>query len=574
MSLFSDLNEVLTPYAQRIKGLVTAKDEILTDLEKKAPVIVNAYDEAGVVTFNDGADDMPMKSLVLKLVPYQEGSGNPSPDNVRPIRGYTNINVWQNASLSEIGVIDYSIDLPQTVYGGVLDAVNGVLRVTHGMVKITGSESNLPTSSGSVSGSIIVRKEIDSIPHGEKVKVGLIADYLPETTAYTSWRSATPSVATTEDGKTLWMRLPNVASSSAARSYLSEHPLTVIYPLATPIEIAIDPIIVKTLFGSNTIWMDAAGTIQCDYPVDTKTHIDAITEEMDNRVAALEFNSGITPAVKNAILACFANVAWKDEDSGPNYYRDLAEALYPTSELESITAVYEQSGGVYVDTPLNDLKSDLVVTAHYANEITSIVPASLYTLTGTLAVGATTVSVSYGGKSTTFSVAVTAPLYPFENGTHNFTNPASQVVVSNGNAAVITASTDNDNSTHANISEPTGNTAACNATANYTVSEPYFTIPAGSTLRCKATITNLVYPTNTSNAALAFRNMSGTAVLIMFANYNLSNMTIGQEFSESITVESATDIGCVGLYLGRGGNSDACKIGVKIEAYLDDVRII
>lgn len=297
-------------------------------------------------------------------------------------------------------------------------------------------------------------------------------------------------------------------------------------------------------------------------------------EEIKDRVAVLEFNSGITPAVKNALLACFENVAWKDEDSGPDHYQDLAEALYPTTELESITAVYTQSRSVYEDTPLNDLKSDLVVTAHYANEMTAIIPASLYILAGTLAVGTSTVSVSYGGKTTTFSVTVTKTLYPFKNGTHNFTNPASQVTVSNENTAVITSSTDNENSTHANISELTGNTAACNSTSNYTVSEPYFTIPAGSTLRCKATITNLVYPTNSSNAALSFRNMSGTAVLIMFANYNLSNMTIGQEFSESITVDSATDIACVGMYLGRGGSNGACKIGVKIEAYLDDVRII
>ncbi len=33
MSLYSDLNEVLTPYAQKIKGLMTAKDEIKADLD-------------------------------------------------------------------------------------------------------------------------------------------------------------------------------------------------------------------------------------------------------------------------------------------------------------------------------------------------------------------------------------------------------------------------------------------------------------------------------------------------------------------------------------------------------------
>ena len=308
-----------------------------------------------------------------------------------------------------------------------------------------------------------------------------------------------------------------------------------------------------------------------------KADLDAVqddTSELGDKVTALDFNGGLTPTVKNALLACFANVAWKDDESGPEYYSDLEDALYPATTLQSITAVYTQSGAVYADTPLDDLKSNLVVTAHYNNGTSSIVPASYYTLTGILAVGTSTVSVFYAGKSTTFSVTVTAALYPFENGTHNFTNPAGQITVSNGNTAVITASTANANDTHANISELTGNTAASNTTSNYTVSEPYFTIPAGSTLSCKATITKLVYPINTSNAALAFRDMSGTAVLVMFANHNLSNMAIGQEFSESVTVDSATDIGCVGLFLGRKANNGACEIGVKIEAYLDGVRII
>lgn len=33
MSLYSDLNEVLTPYAQRIKGLVQADTELKADLD-------------------------------------------------------------------------------------------------------------------------------------------------------------------------------------------------------------------------------------------------------------------------------------------------------------------------------------------------------------------------------------------------------------------------------------------------------------------------------------------------------------------------------------------------------------
>ena len=46
-----------------------------------------------VATFTDGADDIPLKSLVVDINPVQSGSGDPSPDNVRPISGWTGANV-------------------------------------------------------------------------------------------------------------------------------------------------------------------------------------------------------------------------------------------------------------------------------------------------------------------------------------------------------------------------------------------------------------------------------------------------------------------------------------------------
>lgn len=79
--------------------------------------------------------------------------------------------------------------------------------------------------------------------------------------------------------------------------------------------------------------------------------------------------------------------------------------------LSSISAVYTQSGTVYTDDTLDSLKADLVVTAVYSDSSTQTVPAADYTLSGTLTSGTSTITVSYGGKTTTFSVTVTAPLY-------------------------------------------------------------------------------------------------------------------------------------------------------------------
>ena len=74
----------------------------------------------------------------------------------------------------------------------------------------------------------------------------------------------------------------------------------------------------------------------------------------------------------------------------------------------SITATYTQSGTVYTTTPLNDLKSDLVVTANYSGGGSDTVPSTDYTLSGTLTAGTSTITVTYAGLTTTFTVTVTA----------------------------------------------------------------------------------------------------------------------------------------------------------------------
>ena len=46
-----------------------------------------------IANFPDGADNIPVKSLTIAIEPVQSGSGDPSPDNVRPISGWTEAKV-------------------------------------------------------------------------------------------------------------------------------------------------------------------------------------------------------------------------------------------------------------------------------------------------------------------------------------------------------------------------------------------------------------------------------------------------------------------------------------------------
>lgn len=109
---------------------------------------------------------------------------------------------------------------------------------------------------------------------------------------------------------------------------------------------------------------------------------------------------------KTAILQLAQKVAYID-DQGATYYAALESALTHRT-LSSISAVYTQSGTVYDTDSLDSLKADLVVTATYSDSSTATVAAADYTLSGTLTEGTSTITVIYGGKTTTFSVTVTA----------------------------------------------------------------------------------------------------------------------------------------------------------------------
>ena len=76
--------------------------------------------------------------------------------------------------------------------------------------------------------------------------------------------------------------------------------------------------------------------------------------------------------------------------------------------LSSITCVYQQSGTVFTTDSLDVLKADLVVTAHYANSTEQVLDALNYELSGTLSEGTSTITVTYGGKTATFDVTVSA----------------------------------------------------------------------------------------------------------------------------------------------------------------------
>lgn len=309
------------------------------------------------------------------------------------------------------------------------------------------------------------------------------------------------------------------------------------------------------------IAQEAAEAASGDY-TEVRSDVDdlkADLEDLDERVDALEAGgggSGLTDAVKTALMNIVNHVAWDDDDpTGQTYITALQNALYPPAppaSLTSIAAVYTQSGTVYDTDTLNDLKSDLVVTAHYSDNTSHAVTD--YTLSGTLAAGTSVIAVNYNGKSTTFTVTVTAgALYPLENGSHTFTENDRVLTVTNGSHIVYewpNATTAAVNGAYLNLSTVSDNDTSATTASNINLNDVFFTIPANA--QVVFAIKNIQLSnvgTAGSSNKYAFNMRNGST------NLNFSDGDKGINDTADIiftkTVSEDTPVTCVYLYISR-----------------------
>ncbi len=237
----------------------------------------------------------------------------------------------------------------------------------------------------------------------------------------------------------------------------------------------------------------------------------------------------------------------------PNVTGNIVITATAVLAAQSITAVYTQSGTVYDTDSLDSLKADLVVTANYSGGTSETVPASNYTLSGTLTVGTSTITVSYAGLTTTFNVTVTADsgLYPLENGTHTFSANDRTLTVTNGYHFAYTAPNASSSQTakgaYLNLSKVSENDTSATEASNINKTTTLFTLPASATVVFEVkniSFTNVGAAGSTNKYALAVR--SNTTSIITTGDKDISDTA---DISVTQTISSDTAITCVFAYL-------------------------
>ena len=245
------------------------------NLIPEAEKILSAYPtdtaSGSIASFPDGADGIPLKSCIVRVEPVQAGSGDPSPDNERPITGWTGCDV-KHSGADTSNPTTYPITFPTeagTVYGAYVDVTGGELVVDRAMVDL----GTLKWAMYNVTQGALFRSDtpIDNVDIPYNSTNFICSNYQTIDPARRKNGTITCSVKNKVD--IIDNRYSDAESFKEAMSGVQ-----LCYELAEPIHYPLAPIEIKTLLGQNNVWADT-GDAEVEYRASTKMYIDRkITE--------------------------------------------------------------------------------------------------------------------------------------------------------------------------------------------------------------------------------------------------------------------------------------------------------
>lgn len=238
-------------------GVANITVPIITKTVSGNPIVV---DDA------DGA----VQALKVSLLPIQEGSGTPSPQNIRPITGRTQTEITDRGGDTQSHTT--TVTLPHTVYGADVDVTGGESKETWEPKTLNGSETGW---------TFIAKSDpTHSYAYNRNATLG---DLLTATAILSSYVESNVFAADNDvqgiyvDSGYLWIRtsaMQNMTTSGEWTAYLANNPLQTVYELATPTDLQTTPTDVKLFKGDNVVSAD--GTMTLTYVRNLQMVIDKI----------------------------------------------------------------------------------------------------------------------------------------------------------------------------------------------------------------------------------------------------------------------------------------------------------
>ena len=189
-------------------------------------------------------------STILSYSPKQSGSGDPSPQNIRPIDGWTEVNLGVNSETPT-----KTISLGGTYYGFTVDVERGVLRSDRAIAILNGTENwFLFNSVGKFYAANVTQNAIQQNPSDN---LYLCNKYIFRGTgaSYSADVTSDKSVYGQLSFRRVWIYDSSFTTLEELKASLAETPLQFVYPI-TPFELPLTPQTVTLLAGNNTLWTD------------------------------------------------------------------------------------------------------------------------------------------------------------------------------------------------------------------------------------------------------------------------------------------------------------------------------
>lgn len=269
-----DIRDKITTIASDTTQLRADTDELNTMSDKIYEAIkwslADKYIEETVSGSSPVSFDTDIKEdligLIVGIVAQQEGTGDPSSTNIRPITGYSNMNLNVNSN-------NITIALGQTVFGGLIDKSKSILRITHisadlGSLNLTYYSNNkrfvVQINNGKFTGTAF------------GLNTALCEVYPVSVLSYSAIPDKSISVGSnfySSSTCSLVIHDETYTNANDLKTALSgKH---IIYELNTPIEVSLlDFPEIITSKGINTISTDTNGDIEVTYKESIKHYLD------------------------------------------------------------------------------------------------------------------------------------------------------------------------------------------------------------------------------------------------------------------------------------------------------------
>lgn len=225
-----------------------------------------------VVTFSDSLPNSPLLACKASIEATQIGSGTPSPDNPRPITGYSEVVITANEE-------DHTVSLGQTVGRGILNVTTGELTITHKIIDL--GSLTWSTTSAKGGGIRFISNATDAKRAAGDTSIPDIMCEIYEAVSPQNTYNYVVGISVNSNSQQ-FLAYDDYATAAEFKAAVTGH--KVLYELDTPITVQLTPEEILTITGENNISANS-GDIEVTYR--TPFYVSANSTSYDNSTSGL-----------------------------------------------------------------------------------------------------------------------------------------------------------------------------------------------------------------------------------------------------------------------------------------------